>query len=321
MVSWDFGVSEELAMVEETIAKTILSDEPILTDISSYVIGAGGKRLRPTVTLLAFKAVGGKDIRKAVDIAAALELIHNATLIHDDINDGGRLRRGRLAAYRKFGVHHALVTGDFLFTKAFLLGGRFGGQIVEIAAEACVGVAEGEMRQKKHARDLSLTKEEYIDIISRKTAWLISGGAKLGAILGGGGWDEVAALGEYGVNLGIAFQITDDVLDVGGDARELGKPVGVDLQEGNLTLVTILATRDGSSTKRDLQELLGKPRKTRGDVSRGLKLIEATDAVARARDEARGYALRAKEDLAILPQSPYKLELMKLADFVVERRS
>lgn len=308
-------------MVEETIAKVILSDEPLLTDISSYVIGAGGKRLRPTVTLLAFRATGGKDVRKAVDIAAALELIHNATLIHDDINDGGRLRRGRLAAYRKFGVHHALVTGDFLFTKAFLLGGRFGGQIVEIAAEACVGVAEGEMRQKKHARDLTLTKEEYIDIISRKTAWLISGGAKLGAILGGGEWDQVAALGEYGVNLGIAFQITDDVLDVEGDARELGKPVGVDLQEGNMTLVTILATQDGSSRGDELLELLAKPRKSREDVARCLKLIEATDAVARAREEARAYARRAKEDLAILPQSRYKGEMMKLADFVVERRS
>src|SRR2546428_10753178 len=131
---WDFGVSHELDLVERRIRGCLTSEEPLLTEIAEYVIASGGKRIRPTVTLLAFKAVGGQEIEKAVDIAAALELIHSATLVHDDINDGGTERRGRPAAYLKYGVQEALVTGDFLFTKAFRIGGKVDDDIVEMTA-------------------------------------------------------------------------------------------------------------------------------------------------------------------------------------------
>lgn len=319
MGNWDFGISEELAMVEQTILRTIRSEEPLLTEISQYVLGSGGKRIRPTVTLLAFRAVGGKDRKAAAEIAAALELIHNATLIHDDINDGGYLRRGQVAAHRKFGVHHALVTGDFLFTKAFLLGGRFGGQVVEIAADACAAVAAGEMQQRKHSRDPTLSREEYVEIIRRKTAWLISGGAKLGALLGGGTLESIAALGEYGLDLGTAFQIVDDVLDMVGDPAVLGKPLGVDIREGNMTLPTILAANNGD--REELVSILTKKRKSQADVERGRQLIVDQGGVEEALGEARAFGERAKEDLAILPPSPDKVQLMRLVDFVLERRS
>src|SRR3989454_1111126 len=148
--SLDFGVAKEMALVEAKIRRSIVSEEPLLHDIARYVIDAGGKRIRPMVTLLAFRALGGTDVSQAIDLAAALELIHSATLIHDDINDGGEMRRGRLTAYKKFGLQNALITGDFLFVKAFGIGGKFDAEIVELTADACAALAEGENPHKAH---------------------------------------------------------------------------------------------------------------------------------------------------------------------------
>src|SRR5256886_10425901 len=177
--SLDFGVAKEMALVEAKIRQSIVSEEPLLHDIARYVIDAGGKRIRPMVTLLAFRALGGTDVSQAIDLAAALELIHSATLIHDDINDGGEMRRGRLTAYKKFGLQNALLTGDFLFVKAFGIGGKFDAEIVELTADACAALAEGEIRQKRHAFDTSVSHQEYVDIITRKTALPIMAGAEI----------------------------------------------------------------------------------------------------------------------------------------------
>src|SRR5256886_15404258 len=158
--SLDFGVAKEMALVEAKIRKSIVSEEPLLHDIAQYVIEAGGKRIRPMVTLLAFRALGGTDVSQAIDLAAALELIHSATLIHDDINDGGEMRRGRLTAYKKFGLQNALITGDFLFVKAFGIGGKFDAEIVELTADACAAPAGGEIRPKRHAFGTSVDPPE-----------------------------------------------------------------------------------------------------------------------------------------------------------------
>src|SRR3972149_805728 len=183
--SLDFGVGEELALVERKIRESIVSDESLLTDIASYVIGSGGERIRPLLTLLSFQALGGKDVRQAVDLATALELIHSATLIHDDINDGGETRRGRVAAYKKFGLQNALVTGDFLFVKAFGIGGKFDAEIVELTANACAALAEGEIRQKRRAFDVNVSRDDYLDIIRRKTALpIMAGGENTGRLPG-----------------------------------------------------------------------------------------------------------------------------------------
>src|SRR2546422_4672972 len=181
--SLDFGVAKEMALVEAKIRQSIVSEEPLLHDIARYVIDAGGKRIRPMVTLLAFRALGGTDVSQAIDLAAALELIHSATLIHDDINDGGEMRRGRLTAYKKFGLQNALITGDFLFVKAFGIGGKFDAEIVELTADACAALAEGEIRQKRHAFDTGVSHQEYVDIITRKTALPIMAGAKVIGVL------------------------------------------------------------------------------------------------------------------------------------------
>src|SRR3990170_811510 len=222
----DFGVEEELALVEKRIQQSIRSQEPILTDIAQYVIQAGGKRIRPLVAVLANKAVGGKNLDRVVEIAAALELIHSATLVHDDINDDGGFRRGRTAAYRKFGLQNALVAGDFLFVKAFAIGGRFEPEVLDLTARVCTSLAEAEIMQRRHAGDLAWTPDQYLNLVRRKTAMPISAGARIGAILGGGKPEEVEALTEYGLNLGIAFQIVDDILDVVGDPTVLGSRWG-----------------------------------------------------------------------------------------------
>src|SRR2546427_4307098 len=150
MGSLDFGVATELALVEARIRESIVTEEPLLHDIARYVIESGGKRIRPMVTLLAFRALGGTEVRQAVDLAAAFELIHSATLIHDDINDGGDMRRGRLAAYKKFGLQNALVTGDFLFVKAFGIGGGVDDDIVVITADRCAAPPPGENPPNTH---------------------------------------------------------------------------------------------------------------------------------------------------------------------------
>lgn len=318
--SLDFGVAKELALVEARIRESIVSDEPLLHDIARYVIEAGGKRIRPTVTLLSFKALGGTNISQAIDLAAALELIHSATLIHDDINDGGERRRGRLAAYKKFGVQNALVTGDFLFVKAFGIGGKFDAEIVDLTASACAALAEGEIRQQRHAFDARTSLDEYYDIIRRKSARPMMAGAKIAGLLAKAELDQVEAVGDYGLNLGLTFQIVDDILDVVGDGARLGKPAGTDLREGNVTLVAIHALNDGSSIDvHALARLIAKRRKREEEVQRAVALLRDSGAVEKARADAFAFGQLAKKSLDPLPQSDTKADMIRLVDYVVTR--
>ena len=318
--TWDFGVLKELALVEQRIRESVVSEEPLLTDIATYVIAAGGKRIRPTVTLLSFKALGGQEVQQAVDLAAALELIHSATLIHDDINDGGEMRRGRPAAYKKFGLQNALVTGDFLFVKAFGIGGKFDSDIVELTANACAALAEGEIRQKRHAFDTSVTKDEYVDIIRRKTALPIMAGAKIAGLLAGARLEDVEAVGDYGLYLGIAFQIVDDILDVIGDDARLGKPAGTDIKEGNVTLPAIHALNDGLRVdKAELARILRKNRKEDGELEAALTVLRTSGAVDKAWADARHFGELAKQAIAPLPPSEAKVNMLRLVDFVLTR--
>ncbi len=320
MGSWDLSISKELALVEDLIHESINSRESLLTEIAGYVIGAGGKRVRPAVTILSYYVVGGNDVNRAVQIATALELVHSATLLHDDINDGGVMRRGQPAAFKKYGLQNALVTGDFLFTKAFAIGAKFDPVIVDITAEACVRLAEGEIRQRANARDLSMSKEDYLAIIQQNTAGFFSAGARVGALLGGGSPEQIAALSEYGRHLGIAFQIVDDILDVVGDEATLGKPIGSDVREGNVTLLIQHALNNGNATaKKELANIVRVGPKSDEDVRRALDIIASSGAVEEARARAGGYSVRAKESLGALGSDPRKLELIRLADLILRR--
>ncbi len=317
----DFGVEKELALVEARVREAIRSQEPLLTDIAAYVIEAGGKRIRPLVALLANRAVGGHNLTETVDMAAALELIHSATLLHDDINDGGLVRRGRVAAYKKYGLQNALVAGDFLFVKAFAIGGKFETDIVDLTARVCTSLAEAEIVQKRHSGDLRTTRDQYLDVVLRKTAMPISAGARIGALLGGGSAQEVEALTAYGLHLGTAFQIVDDILDVVGNPSVLGKPVGTDLKEGNMTLLVLHALNDGSERRAELTGILKRRRKTAEQVDRGLALIRDSGAVERARVDAEHFGFLARQALDDVRPGSFRDSLARLVEFVVRRNT
>ncbi|HET8564010.1 MAG TPA: polyprenyl synthetase family protein, partial [Candidatus Binatia bacterium] len=238
-------VSDELQLVEKNIARAIGSREQALTDIAGHLIHGGGKRIRPMVSLLAFMTFGGRNMQDIVDMASAIELIHTATLLHDDIIDAAETRRGKESAFKKYGLKSTLVAGDFLFIKAFEFAGKFDETVVQWTADACILLTEGEMLQGFFNRNRAVTLDNYLEIVKRKTASLFQTGAKVGAYLAGAHSALVDEMDRYGLNLGIAFQMIDDVLDVVGHAALLGKPTGMDLRDGNPSLPIILSLNAG----------------------------------------------------------------------------
>lgn len=294
-------VGEELAQVEQRLATLLDSREPLLSEIGHYLIDAGGKRARPGVALLVFRACGGKDPHDIVDIATALELIHSASLLHDDIIDGGGVRRGKTSALERFGLSDTLVAGDFLFGRAFALCGRFEERVIAWATEACISLTEGEVMQGRFRRNPAVTAEDYLEIISRKTASLFSQGARLGAYLAGAPTDVVERLASCGYCVGMAFQIVDDLLDVEGDGELTGKPVGVDLKEGNPSLPVVLALEANAEVKRVFQNA----RATHQEVAAALQQIRLSGVLAEVKLRARTYGQQALTSLADLQASAY----------------
>lgn len=318
---WDFGIDRELRMVEERLHDMVRSDEKILTDASLHVIDAGGKRLRPTVTILSYKSLGGTETEKIVDISAGFELIHSATLVHDDINDGGATRRGRETVYKKWGLHNAVVAGDFLFVKAFALGGMFDKVVVQTTSDACAKLAEGEVLQARYRHTPDLSMDGYLEIMRRKTAEPIRAGAMVGAYLAGGKADEIQGLGAYGLNMGIAFQIIDDILDFTGDEKKTGKSVGTDLKEGYLTLPSLLAMKCSKEAKDAVLKVIGSPTPSENDVKRATELVLSSGSVEKAKGMAEYYGLEALQSLGCLPSTQYSNALRDIVQRVLDRDS
>ncbi len=320
-LAWDFGIKKELEMVERKLHEMVKSEEKVLTDASRHVIDAGGKRLRPAVTILAYKALGGSDIDKIVDIASGFELIHSATLVHDDINDGGLTRRGKETVYKKFGLHDAVVIGDFLFVKAFQLGGLFDKNVVQMTADACAKLAEGEILQNRYRHKKDLSVDTYVKIMERKTAYPIRAGAMVGAYLASAPADVIESMGSYGLDLGIAFQIIDDVLDFAGDQKKTGKQVGVDLREGHLTLPSLLAIKDSTDAKKAIVELVASEHPDQEKVMECVDLVNKTGAIQKARGMAEYYGIEATGHLGCLPRSAESEALRDIVKKVLERDS
>ena len=319
-LSWDQPIKEELRMVEEEIMRNARSGEPLLTEIATHVVGSGGKRMRPGIALLSFRAVGGTDLKKAVMLAAAFELIHSATLVHDDINDGAETRRGAEAAYRKYGTQRALITGDFLFVKGFRLGGLIQSEdIVELVADACSQMAESEMLQTLIEHEVDLPFETYVRIITGKTAKPIQASAQVGAYIGGGSADQIAGLGTFGLNIGLAFQVVDDILDITGEEDSLGKKRGMDVLDGKANLPLMIAMQDHYPCSSRIREIYIKAVKTEEEIEEVLQLVQATDAVDVARKHTENLRLKALDALGPIPESEYKDGLRAMANTVLER--
>ena len=317
---WDASIVDDLRLVEAEIAKSVQSRQPLLTEIATHVINAGGKRMRPGIALLSFHSVGGKDREKIIQLAAAFELIHSATLVHDDINDGADTRRGTIAAYRKYGLQRALIAGDFLFVQGFRLGGTMEAQeVVEMVAESCMAMAESEILQIEVERRSGTPLDTYMSIIGGKTARPIEASARVGAYIGGGSVDEIEALGRFGLNIGYAFQIVDDILDLTGDRKTLGKPLGMDILDSKANLPLMIAMQGHYPGSGRIAEVFEKSRKTTEEVNEALELVQATDALDIARSKAKDLREAALDSLKVISPSKYKDSLITLAGTVLER--
>jgi octaprenyl-diphosphate synthase len=311
-------VLDDLARVETRLAEEIHAREPRLTEIASHLIGAGGKRIRPLVVLLVAHAVAdGLLVRRdaVIDAAVALELIHSATLLHDDIIDGGETRRGRPSALAVYGLGNTLVAGDFLFCRAFALCARFEAEVIRWAAEACVALTEGEILQGRFRRNPAVTPADYVEIIDRKTAVLFATGARTAAHLAGAPPPVVEAMRACGAHVGRAFQMQDDLLDVQGSPARTGKPRGLDLRDGNPSLPIVLAIEADAEVRR----IFGLESPTTADVEAGLARIRRSGVCGTVGARAQAELASALAGIASLPPSPARTALDVLAHGLGER--
>lgn len=302
---------EELNLVEDELKRAVVSNVGLLSRAGEHIVLSGGKRLRPRVLLLSFKAAGGEDISRAVPVAAAVELLHTASLVHDDINDSSDLRRGHRTVNARWGDNLALLAGDFLFIRLLNLIAAFESSVIRVVADSCLALVEGETLQVLTLGDTEMAEETYLKIVGQKTASLFAACAELGALVAGEAGQLAAALREYGYSLGIAFQIRDDTLDLVSKSGALGKPVASDLRQGKMSLATLFAIRRSDRAKEVL--LSDEP-------ERAIQLLHSTGAIEYATLKARQYAARAKDALHIVTESEAKTALLDLADFVVARQ-
>ncbi|RMD51035.1 MAG: polyprenyl synthetase family protein, partial [Candidatus Thermofonsia bacterium] len=224
-------IQQGLNAIEEKLRSIVASDVELLEDAGLHIITSGGKRLRPRMALLAYLAAGGTELQEVIPMAAAVEMVHTATLVHDDINDHSATRRGKITVHEKYGRTFALLTGDYLFTKVYEMMAPYPSEFNVIMASATTRLVEGETLQAAAAKSGNMDRETYKKVISRKTASLFEASARMGAMLAGGNEEIVNALADYAYNLGLTFQIVDDILDIIGDPETLGKPVGTDLAQ------------------------------------------------------------------------------------------
>ena len=294
-------VEQALATLEATMHNVVDSDVTVLRDASRHILGAGGKRIRPRLMFLSYLAAGGTDVNAAVPLAAAVELMHTASIVHDDINDHGVIRRGRPSVNALYGRTFALLTGDYFFTKVYELMAPYGELNSELAV-AAVALVEGETLQASAVKDNRLNREVYNDIIGRKTAALFSAAGRMGALLADAPVNYVDALGSYAYQVGLAFQVVDDVLDLTAPPEKIGKTSGIDLEQGKG-----FAAAYGS----DLGD--GDPmEKIKAKLLKG-------DAINEARMIARALVESAIAGIAILPDSEAKDALADVAQNVVDR--
>jgi octaprenyl-diphosphate synthase len=311
---------EGVDAVEEILLASIDSEVELLNEASRHILQSGGKRMRPQVALLAYLAAGGNDLLEAAPMAAAIEMVHTATLVHDDINDHSLVRRGRPSVHARWGRTFALLTGDYLFTKVYQLMAPYGTPYNGIMATACSELVEGETLQAAAAKSGNIDRETYKRIVSLKTASLFEAAARMGSMMGGADERVVEALAEYAYNLGIAFQVVDDILDIIGDPETLGKPVGADVVQGRGAFVaqngrTILSLQGGG-------EAVAEPVVTLEEtdpIQIMMSKLRNSGAIELARLQAREVAERARNALSIVPPSPARESLEDLIDLVLDR--
>jgi len=313
-------VANDMKAVDRVIQARLSSDVVLVNQLSQYIVNSGGKRLRPLLSLMASRAYGYEGEHHHT-LAAIIEFIHTATLLHDDVVDESALRRGRETANALFGNAASVLVGDFLYSRAFEMMVDVGKmQVMQILAETTNVIAEGEVMQLMNCHDADTTEQRYLDVIHAKTAKLFEAATRLGAVLCNRPASEEQAMASYGMHLGTAFQLIDDVLDYSSSSEEMGKNVGDDLAEGKPTLPLIYAMRNGTQAQSDI---------VRKAIEEGgleyldqvMDAIKQTGAIEYTEETARDEAKRAISQLAHLPESDYKQAMQDLARYAVDRSS
>ena len=311
-------VQADLDATDKFICTELQSDIPLINQLVDYILKSGGKRIRPLLVLLSARAFDHQD-QKQIDLAAAIELIHTATLLHDDVVDSSTLRRGHETANAIWGNEASVLVGDFLYSRAFQLIVKLQNiEILNIFSNATNIIAEGEVLQLLNCHDPDTTETSYFEVIQRKTAKLFEVATQIGTALTPYSTQQMAAMQNYGMNLGIAYQLIDDALDYNSCAEQTGKNIGNDLSEGKPTLPLIHALRKGTPAQ---IALVRKAIETGSadDLESIIEIIESTGAIKYTAEAAKQHALNANKLLKDIPDSPYRNALHQLAEFVVER--
>jgi len=310
----------DLAGVDDVLHGRMLSDVSLIPKVATHLVDSGGKRLRPLITLAAARHFGFSGDAH-IKLAGAVEFIHTATLLHDDVVDESELRRGRAAANVVWGNKPSILVGDFLFSRAFQLMVEAGSlSVLGILSQASAVIAEGEVMQLRTAKNLGTTEADYLVVITAKTAALFSAAAESGAVIAGASPVQTNAFRDFGHSLGIAFQLVDDALDYSGRQAVMGKSVGDDFRESKMTLPIILAAaRAGDEERRFWRKTIELGVQEEGDLSRAIEFLERGGLLAETIERARSYAASAREALSVCNDSPIKTALADIADFVVER--
>ena len=313
-------VAEDLVKVNQVIVDKMDSPVPLIPQLAGHIIASGGKRLRPMLTLAAAKMCGYQGDRQ-ISLAACVEFIHTATLLHDDVVDASDLRRGADSANAVWGNQASVLVGDFLFSRAFQLMVQDGSlNVLRILSEASATIAEGEVMQLLTANDTETQEAAYFAVIRAKTAKLFAAAAEIGAVVAERPEFEQEALESYGMNFGIAFQIVDDVLDYSAEQAKLGKTIGDDFREGKITLPVILSWLRGDEAERVFwRRTLADLEQEDGDFEHAIALMNSHNALRDSIERARHYGATAKDSLGVFSESPVKQSMIGLIDFCIDR--
>ncbi len=322
-------VRDDLSACNRVIVQNMQSQVELIPQLAAHLVAAGGKRLRPILTLACARLCGYPSVTPApgdtgqrhVALAACVEFIHTATLLHDDVVDESRLRRGLATANAIFGNKASVLVGDFLFSRSFQLMTADGSlPVLRILSNAAATIAEGEVLQLVTQNDLSTKDERYLDVIQGKTAALFAAACQIGAVVAGRGEAEEQALADFGLFLGTAFQLVDDALEYAADQAKLGKTVGDDFREGKITGPVLAAYKAGSEADRAFwRRTIEDSEQTDDDLDHALHLMEQTGAIETTLARAKGFVDRAKAALSIFPDGKVRRQLMDVADYTVRR--
>ncbi|WP_457680618.1 polyprenyl synthetase family protein [Thermovibrio sp.] len=316
-----FKVIEGELLEAEKLSRELLDSKvELVLRAGGYILDSGGKRVRPGLTIISGKMVGA-PLERLIPVATVMEYMHTATLLHDDIVDGAKLRRGRPSVNEVFGNDVAVLVGDYMFAKAIYVLAVYGGpEVLKVASQTVQDMAEGELFQLEKIGDVNLTEEEYFSIIYRKTASLLSTCCECGGIVGGAEGREREALREYGKLIGYAFQLVDDAFDYVSTDEEIGKPAGNDIREGKVTYPLLWALKRASEEeKRKIERILNTPNPSKEEVEKVRSFVLEREGEKATYELAKEFVKKAKEALKPFCEGPLKRALFEIADFIVER--